>query len=365
MRARTDPGHSCQAPSPRPHSHWPIPGKARFICGQLELGEKCGKYHIQYYLALKPKYKCTPGAQMLRDYGWRCKKIPATDTQRSLEDVETYCQKEDTRVDGFEQFRFGVPPSGKAGQSDMELIELRKRFANGESLVQLIRDGDVPWELLSKHLHFLKLAEVACGVGRGMNTKPTIYLLVGESGSGKSRWARAHMEEFFAEKHYTWAMNSPTGCWLTEDAAGKTCFLLDEFRGNCPMDVLLRVLDYGEMKLPYKGGFVNCAASTFIITSNLEPRSWWPKMKQEHPYDWEASMLALERRLKEFGTRPNYKTWMHAERLRERADAQRAAVEARMEQMMAASPAASESTATHRITPRRIDPEFEEVPDSQ
>jgi hypothetical protein len=319
-----------------------------------------GKYHAQIYLALYPKEKCTPGAQKLRDWGLLCHKKVATDEERSLERVEAYCQKDDTRVEAFERFRFGVPPSGKAGQSDMELIDLRKRFANGDTLVSMIRNGDVPWELLSKHLHFLKAAEVACGQGRGSSTKPTIYLLIGESGSGKSYWARSHMEEFFPEKHYTWAMNSPTGCWVTEDAAGKTCILIDEFRGNCPMDVLLRVLDYGDMKLPYKGGFINLAATTFIITSNLEPREWWPKMRQEHPADWEASMLALERRFREFATRPHYKTWMHAERLRLRAEAQREAVLARMDALMAAEPSVSmDSAPRRRISPVRLEPEFE------
>ena len=68
--------------------------------------------------------------------------------------------------------------------------------------------------------------------------------------------------------------------------------VFDEFYSWIPYDFLLRLLDFGEMQLPFKGGNAKCRAKIFVFTSNSPYSEWYPKVENKD---------AFYRRLSEFG----------------------------------------------------------------
>lgn len=86
--------------------------------------------------------------------------------------------------------------------------------------------------------------------------------------------------------------NSGGGALWFDGYAGEEVMIIDEFYGWIHYDFLLRLLDRYPLKLQVKGGFVECRASKFVITSNREWKDWYPNVEDKS---------ALERRIREFG----------------------------------------------------------------
>lgn len=53
--------------------------------------------------------------------------------------------------------------------------------------------------------------------------------------------------------------------------------IIDDFRGEYPLPLLLKLLDRYPMRVPVKGGFTNWAPTKVYITSNVQPEFWYPE----------------------------------------------------------------------------------------
>lgn len=119
---------------------------------------------------------------------------------------------------------------------------------------------------------------------RSLSSPPDVIVLHGPTGTGKSRDA---LTKYWPElKHYVWSPNnngSNQSWWDGYD--GEDYIILDEFRGNMPWTMLLSLLDRNECRLPVKGGFVQCQASKFVITSPLPPQMWYKKDDRYDRFD--------------------------------------------------------------------------------
>lgn len=82
---------------------------------------------------------------------------------------------------------------------------------------------------------------------------------------------------------------SSTGQWWCH-YDGEDDVIYDEFYGQLPYSMLLRLLDSTPLRLPTKGGSVNFVARRLIITSNKEPWHWYSK-------EAVPDLQALKRRL--------------------------------------------------------------------
>lgn len=59
--------------------------------------------------------------------------------------------------------------------------------------------------------------------------------------------------------------------------------LFDDFSGSeFKLPYLLKLLDRYPMQVPVKGDFVSWAPEEIYITSNLDPRCWFPNAHPEH-----------------------------------------------------------------------------------
>lgn len=100
------------------------------------------------------------------------------------------------------------------------------------------------------------------------NFKTKVFVLWGPTGTGKTRFAHDQI------------MN--TSSWSPGDYAwfdgyiGQDIVIFDDYRGEYPLQMLLKLLDRYPMRVPVKGGFTTWRPRKVYITSNLSPRAWYP-----------------------------------------------------------------------------------------
>lgn len=63
---------------------------------------------------------------------------------------------------------------------------------------------------------------------------------------------------------------------------GEETVLFDDFEGEIPLPVILRLTDGYPERVPFKGGYRWYHPKQVIFTSNMEWKSWWPSCTQEH-----------------------------------------------------------------------------------
>lgn len=95
-------------------------------------------------------------------------------------------------------------------------------------------------------------------------------VLWGPPGTGKSR--------------YAWETGGPDAFWLSKPNSnrvfwdgydGQEVVVIDEFTGWLPFGFMCRLLDRYPMRVETKGSSVPFLAKRVIITSNLDPISWY------------------------------------------------------------------------------------------
>ena len=120
---------------------------------------------------------------------------------------------------------------------------------------------------------------------RDWQMKVRIY--VGLSGTGKSSTARLK----YPNAYY---MGHPTGgrMWMPGYVA-QDVIVYNEFRScNIKLRDMLKFLDSDPMLLEAKGRNMNMVSNTLVITTNEDPKDWYPKVKA-------SARRLLERRLQE------------------------------------------------------------------
>lgn len=114
-------------------------------------------------------------------------------------------------------------------------------------------------------------------------TWPTItHVYWGKTGTGKTR--------FVFDQVMDSTMWSPGDYQWFDGYDGQDIIIIDDYRGEYSLPMLLKLLDRYPMQVPFKGGFANWAPKKVYITSNIRPRSWYPDAD-------ELSIAALYRRL--------------------------------------------------------------------
>ena len=181
-----------------------------------------------------------------------------------------YVWKEDTRVDGS-QFEFGTLPFRRNESTDWELVR---------SNAQAGRLGDIPADVYVRCYSQIKRIRMDHLVA--VRVERTCFVFWGRTGTGKSRtaWEEAGDVAYCKDPCTKW--------WC--GYKGQENVVIDEFRGAIGISHLLRWLDRYPVCVETKGGSEPLVASKIWITSNLDPRQWYPDLD-------EASQEALLRRL--------------------------------------------------------------------
>lgn len=116
----------------------------------------------------------------------------------------------------------------------------------------------------------------------------SFIISVGGTGLGKSTHARSENDHAF----WVSRPNNSSGTLWWDSLDNEETLIIDEFYGWIPFDLLLRLCDKNPLQLEVKGGYRHCHFKKVVITSNLHPRRWYPKIS-EHLWP------SLERRITE------------------------------------------------------------------
>lgn len=188
--------------------------------------------------------------------------------------------------------RIGEPGPGQGHRTDHDVVY--EQIAEGASVRDILRHN--PGYFMKYHAGVCKAVS--------MESKPrevdriTVYILYGDSGTGKTVHARRLCEELAPADGAHWVSYSEgRGVFWWDGYDRQKVVVLDEYRGQIPLLMINRLVDFGGFRGQVKGGTINVVADTFIFTTNYLPGQWHRATRQKR-----ATLLAFMRRLKEFST---------------------------------------------------------------
>lgn len=236
--------HATFTPFPHPECTW--------LRGQLESGAESGYLHWQVLVAFRSK-KSLPQVSLLFP---RCH----AELSRS-EAAADYVWKEETRVPNT-QFEFGAKPIQRNSKIDWETVW--ECATKGDIMA-------VPPTIRVQSYRTLKL--IAADHAEPIAMERTCDVFWGRTGTGKSRkaWNDAGPSVYAKDPRTKW--------WC--GYRGQTSVIIDEFRGTIDVSHLLRWLDRYPVSIETKGSSCPLLATKFFITSNMDPRQWYPELDAE------------------------------------------------------------------------------------
>lgn len=248
-----------------PYASWSVPeslpGSMLWLRGQQERGET-GYHHWQVFVAFASKKSLT---QVTTEFGTGIH----AEISRS-EGAIDYVWKEATRIEGT-QFELGARPFRRNSRTDWE---------SAWDAAKLRKFDDIPAHIrLSSYRTICAIAgDYEKPVRRSVHTR----VFWGLTGTGKSyrAWDEAGSEAYCKDPR------SKFWCGYN----GEESVIIDEFRGGIDISHILRWLDRYPCRVEIKGASRSLRATKFWITSNVEPRHWYPDLD-------ETTIQALLRRL--------------------------------------------------------------------
>lgn len=230
--------------------------------GQLELGSGTEYLHWQILVAFSKKKTLR---QVKTCYGedshWELSRSGA---------AAEYVWKEDTRVPGT-QFEFGAKPIDRADPTDWESIWELAQAGNYLAIPAQIRVQS-----------YRTLRSIETDYAQPVSMERSCHVYWGSTGTGKSRraWDLAGVGAYPKDPR------TKFWCGYRDQEA----VVIDEFRGGIDISHMLRWLDRYPVIVEIKGGAVVLRATTIYITSNMDPRLWYPDLDEQ-------TLAALLRRL--------------------------------------------------------------------
>lgn len=222
--------------------------KMVYMVFQREKCPKTGKFHFQGYVELSKQMRLKAVKRLLGDT------VHIEPRYGTQEEAIKYCTKEESRV--AEPVIYGEP---RRQGSRRDISAAKAKLIAGEPLNKII------WECNSyqamrcvEKLHsFMPISHEY--------KKKEVYWLWGKTGAGKTRMAK---EACPAEETWNSAIK---GDWF-DGYYGQKYAIIDEHRAkNWSYDLMLRLLDGFEMRVPIKGGFTVWKPEVVYITSPLPP----------------------------------------------------------------------------------------------
>lgn len=157
-----------------------------------------------------------------------------------------------------------------------DLDEIKEQLDTGSSVQEIADQHFSKWVIYRRAFQdyiTLKLPD------RHWKTK--VFVIWGSTGTGKTRYCFDQImdRKYWMPGDYTWF----------DGYQGQEIVVLDDYRGEYPLQLLLKLLDRYPMVVPVKGSFVKWLPKKVYITSNVPPTAWYPEADFR-------SIAALERR---------------------------------------------------------------------
>jgi len=246
---------------------WP---DVQYAVWQREKGAE-GTEHLQVYVVFTQKKRRTWTNRMCTKAHWEAR-------IGNHDQAKAYVTKEETRLAG--PWEKGEEPKDQKGKRN-DLQALKRKLDSGATDREIAGDEETfsVWakyhKVTSKYRALMRTAKQ-----RTWATRTVVYY--GPPGIGKSsRALHEGGEDAF------W-LSKPAGQTTWWDGyCGQETVVIDEFYGWIPRDLMCRLCDRYPLNVETKGGSTPFLAKTIIITSNVHPSLWWPKV----------GLGAMERRL--------------------------------------------------------------------
>lgn len=210
-----------------------------------EVGEN-GTPHLQGYVEFKSSKKFTTIK----------KKFPRAHLEArrgSASQAADYCKKDGEFVEKGE-----VSEQGK--RSDIE--EATEMLIAGHRMRQVALANPTVYVKYHKGLQAFQAV-----ILEPRNEVPEVTVLYGTTGTGKSKTSREMLSD-----PYVWGPEQ--GTWF-DGYEGQKEVIFEEFRGQLPFGMMLRLLDRYDCKVQYKGGMIQFIANKIVITSPKHPKFWY------------------------------------------------------------------------------------------
>ncbi len=266
----------------------------RYTVFQTKKAPTTGTIHLQGYTELK-KRKRSSAIHKIPGFS----RIALLAANASSSANIRYCTKTDTRVDGLSG-SFGTPSRKESSNNRKELIQ--HIHNGGYSAKQAALD--YPEVFLHAHAGIEKMIS-KLQEQRDFHTKVLIYY--GPTGVGKS-WKANH--EHPSAYQAAW----PTGTFWWDhydggnpNGTGHDTVIMDEFRNQIKMDVMLKLINPAPLPLQYKGGRTTFNSHRLIITTNIEPMDWY-HTRSDDEFAMLKRRLITQCTIYEF-SRPNKPEW--------------------------------------------------------
>lgn len=238
---------------------------------QEEVGEECGRDHLQGYVEFDAKVARNWLKKTFDDsIHWEVRKGSAVE-------ADEYASKEDTRKDGGFAGKFGTISKPEPGKRN-DLLEVANRVKAGSTLKRIAEE--FPVEVIKFHRGITTLIDLT------MRAPPdipkTVIVLYGGAGTGKSSWAR----KFFSDNNFSFycpAMNN-SGVLSFESYGDQEWLWLDDFAyGALTAQALKLLTDRYPCQLPGRGSSRWAQHRGVVITSNYSIDQWYPASPMEVP----------------------------------------------------------------------------------
>jgi hypothetical protein len=225
-----------------------------------------GTPHLQGYLEVSKKLSLTTLKRILPRSHFEI-------ARGSSQEASEYCKKEND----FEEA--GVLMKGQGYRSDLESIQ------------EAIKDGKD--ELWLAENHFRQWVQYRRSFAAYINLlqkprdfKTKVEILWGKTRTGKTRYCyeKAKDKTYWSPGDFKWFDNY----------IGQEVVIIDDYRGEYPLPLVLKLLDRYPMQVPVKGGFTNWRPRFVYITSNTDPYTWY----QDHDQESQDAFIARIEKIK-------------------------------------------------------------------
>lgn len=210
--------------------------------------EQVSTLHIQGYLELTNKTSLSTMKKFIKRAHWE----QARGT--SLEASE-YCKKDNNFKES------GILAPGQGARNDLQ--EIKEAIDNGANELDIAENYFSRWVVYRRS--FQAYATLTSSRRAWMTQ---VHVFWGKTGTGKTRFVYDQLMDstFWSPGDYKWF----------DGYRGQDIVLLDDYRGEYPLQLLLKLCDRYPMQVPIKGGFVEWRPRKIYITSNIHPNDWYP-----------------------------------------------------------------------------------------
>jgi len=232
-----------------------------YLRGQQERCPTSGRIHWQLLASFVRQVRIPQVKQLVCDGHWEPSRSEA---------ARDYVWKESTSIAGT-RFEIGEEPVRRNRATDWESV--RSKAVAGDL-------HQIPADIFVRY--YRSLCAIAADHSQPVAVLRTVHVFWGATGTGKSKraWEEAGVSAYAKDPRSKW------WCGYRDQRN----VIIDEFRGGIDISHLLRWLDRYPVSVETKGSSKPLLAQNIWITSNLDPRLWYPDLDAD-------TLAALLRRI--------------------------------------------------------------------